>query len=131
VSALWEGKVDALVQHLAAVLPEVVAERARFLGVFEEKRNPLVPCVPTFKEAGYDIVLGDYILVIGPPGLPLGIVDLLHEAFRKTMEDRAFINPMRLRRLDIFYEGPGDLKRHLWREYRSNGKLIEDLKTSK
>jgi putative tricarboxylic transport membrane protein len=131
VSALWEGKVDALIQHIAAVQPEVVAERARLLGVFEERRNPLVPDIPTFKEAGYDMVLGDYVLVIGPPGLPPGIVDRLQEAFRKTMEDRAFINPMELRRLDVFYEGSGDLKRRLWRDYDNNGKLIEALRGSK
>jgi tripartite-type tricarboxylate transporter receptor subunit TctC len=131
VSALWEGKVDALVQHVAAVLPEVVAERARLLGVFEERRNPLVPDIPTFKEAGYDVILGDYILVIGPPRLPPGIVDRLQEAFRKAMEDRAFINPVELRRWDVFYEGSGDLKRRLWRDYENNGKLVEALKGSK
>jgi len=127
VPALLGGHVEAISQHHGEVLPHVQAGKARVLGIFEEKRNPIFPDVPTFKESGYDITMGVYYLVLGPKGLSPEIVSKLHEAFKKGMEDPIFTKPMIGKGFDISYEGPEDLKKRLFQDYEANGKLVERL----
>ena len=127
VPALLGGHVEAISQHHGEVLPHVQAGKARVLGVFEEKRNPIFPDVPTFKESGYDITMAVYYLVIGPEGLSPQIVSILHDALKKAMEDPIFTKPMVGKGFDISYEGPEDLKKHLLQDYELNGKLVERL----
>lgn len=127
VPALLGGHVDAISQHPGEVLAHVNAGKAKVLGVFEEKRNPLFPETPTFKELGYDIVMGVYYLVIGPKGLDPEIVSMLHEALKKAMEDSIFKKPMESQGFQISYEGPEDIKKRLMHDYQQNAKLVELL----
>ncbi len=127
VPALLGGHVEAISQHHGEVLPHVQAGKARVLGVFEEKRNPIFPDVPTFKESGYDITMAVYYLVIGPKGLSPQIVSILHDALKKAMEDPIFTKSMVGKGFDISYEGPEDLKKRLLQDYELNGKLVERL----
>jgi len=127
VKALLEGKADALTQHHAVFPKEVQAGRVRILGVFEEKRNPLFPDAPTFREIGYDVTFDSYACIIGPKGLPPDVVSVLHEAFKKAMADPAFTEPMKAQGLALFYEGPEDLKKTLMRDYEKNAQVVKRI----
>lgn len=131
VPALLGGHVEGVNIHHGEIVPHVKAGKARVLAVYEEKRNPLFPDVPTFRELGYDVTLGVYYLVIGPKGLAPGIVTALHDAFKKAMEEDAFINAMKARGFDVAYEGTGDIKKRLLRDYEQNAKLVDILRTAK
>jgi len=128
VPALLGGHVEAISQHPGEVLPQVQAGKARVLAVFEEKRNPLFPQAPTLREIGHDIIMGVYYLILGPKGLAPDIVATLHEALKKAMEDPLFRKPMEAKGFDISYEGPGDLKARLKKDYEQNAKLVEIVK---
>ena len=128
VPALLGGHVEAVSTPHGEFLPHVQAGKVRVLGVFEEQRNPIFPAVPTFKESGYDITMGIYALVIGPVGLSPQIVSILHDAFKKAMEEPVFIEAMKPRGFDVSYEGPEDLKRRLNKDYEQNAKLVDMLK---
>jgi len=128
VPALVGGHIDAVSQHPGDVLPQVQAGNVRVIGVFEEKRNPLFPDVQTFREAGYDITLAVYYTVIGPKGLPPHIVSTLHDAFKKSMGDPAFIKPIEAGGLIISYEGPEATKKRLMGDYERNKKFIDILR---
>lgn len=131
VPAMLGGHVEAISQHHSEVLPQVQAGKARVLGVFEEKRSPLFPDAPTFKEIGYDITSAVYYLVIGPKGLPSQILTMLHEALKKAMEDPIFAKPMEGKGFYVSYEGPQELKRRLMRDYEINAKFVDLLKLKK
>jgi len=131
LAALLEENIEALSQHHGFVFPAVQAGKIRVLGVFEEKRNPVFPEAPTFKEMGYDITLSGYLLIIGPKGLPPKIVSLLHDAFKKAMEDPIFTGTMKAKGYDIFYEGPDEVKKRLMKDYLGNAKLLEGMKLKK
>lgn len=127
VPALLGGHVEALAVHHGEILPHVQAGKARVLALFEEKRNPVFPNVPTFREIGYDLTMGVYYMVIGPKGLPSPIVSILHDALKKAMEDPVFSKPMEARGFEISYEGPEDLKKRLLQDYELNKKIVERL----
>ncbi len=131
VPALLGGHVEALCVHHGEIVTHVKAGKARVLAVFEEKRNPLFPDVPTFREVGYDITMGVYYVVIGPKGLSPEIVAKLHDAFKKAMGEPVFIEAMKARGFDISYEDSENLKKRLMKDYEQNAKLVEILKLKK
>lgn len=131
VPALLGGHVEALNSHHGEIVPHVKAGKARVLAVYEEKRNPLFPDVPTFRELGYDVTLGVYYVVIGPKGVPPGIVSMLHDAFKKAMDEEAFVKAMKARGFDVAYEGTSAIRDRLVRDYEQNAKLVDILRSQK
>ena len=47
--------------------------------------------MPTFREQGYDVVLGSARGIVGPPGIPADIVRTLTEAFAACFADPRFV----------------------------------------
>jgi tripartite-type tricarboxylate transporter receptor subunit TctC len=125
LSALLGGHIEAMSTYHGVVLPQVKAGKVRVLAVFEEQRNPRFPDAPTLRELGHDIAMSVYYLVLGPKGLTPQMVELLHGAFKKAIEDPAFAQVMETNAYTIAYEGPQDLKKRLLREYDQNAKLVD------
>ena len=127
VPALLGGHVNADVHTVHEILPHVQAGKARVLGVFEEKRNPLFPNAPTFREKGFEVTMGAYYLIFGPKGLPPQVLTTIHDSVKKAMEEQAFQKPMRESGFEISYEGPADIKKRLMRDYEHCKILVETL----
>lgn len=125
--ALLGGHVDGLPLHPGEIGPHVQAGKARVLAVYEEKRNPLFPDAPTFRELGYDLTLGVYYLLIAPKGTPQGILTTIHDAAKLGMEEPVFVTMAKTRGFPIEYKGPEALKQELWDSYRKNEALIKTL----
>jgi tripartite-type tricarboxylate transporter receptor subunit TctC len=51
-----------------------------------EKRTELFPQLPTIRESGYDFKTGGWYGVLAPHGTPQSVVNTLHAAITKTME---------------------------------------------
>jgi tripartite-type tricarboxylate transporter receptor subunit TctC len=65
--------------------------RVRPLGVWMSERAARFPDVPTFREAGFD-VLGDSTYgIAGPRGMDPGVVRVLHDAFKEALYDPAHL----------------------------------------
>ena len=47
----------------------ITAGKMRAIGVTSEKRLPGLPNIPTMKEQGFDVVLGNWRAVYGAPGI--------------------------------------------------------------
>lgn len=127
VPALLGGHVEGLQVHPSEILPHVQAGKARVLAVYEEKRNPLFPEAPTFRELGYDLTLGVYYLLIAPKGTLAAIVKTLHDAAKRAADEPVFVNMAKTRGYAINYKGPEALKQELWDSYRKNEALIKTL----
>lgn len=67
------------------------AGRVRVLAVTSETRSPIVPDVPTFKEAGLDYPGQGWWGLAVPKGTPAAIVDKIHAAFVAVFNDPKFI----------------------------------------
>jgi len=112
VSALLGGHIDACADN-TAWKPHVISGRLRLLAAFENKRIPFAPDVPTLQEAGYNVIHPFINSVVGPQGLPPGIVDILHKALKKSLEDPEFIRVANQVDAIVTYRGPEDLAKHL------------------
>ncbi len=127
VPALLGGHVDAVSTHPNDIIGLVKAGKVRVLLVFEEKRNPLFPDAPSAVEMGYDITMAVTYMFLGPKGLSPQMVTVLHDAFKKGMQDPVFEKPIQKHGFVLAYEGPQDLRKRLLKEFDENKKLVERL----
>jgi len=67
--------------------PNVDAGKMRLLVTWGEKRTKRWPTVPTLKELGYGLVSNSPYGIAGPKGMDPKVVKILHDAFKKGMED--------------------------------------------
>jgi tripartite-type tricarboxylate transporter receptor subunit TctC len=126
VSALLGGHVEACSQT-TEWKAHAEAGRLKLLSVYGEKRMIDFPNVPTLLELGYGISAPSLISIIGPKGLPPQIVESLHGAFKKAMEDPDFIKMGRQMDQPSFYRGPQDLAKYLVTMNEEVGALIRSL----
>ena len=80
------GQTEAMFPGLAAALPHIKANKVRPLAITGLKRHPLLPNVPTFKEAGFEGFDGvQWYGIVGPANLPEPIVKKLNEEINKAI----------------------------------------------
>jgi len=74
---LLGGQVAVGVDTFDTVLPQHEAGKIRILAISSDKRSPLAPHIPTFKEAGLDLVAIGWNAFFAPASMPKAKVDLL------------------------------------------------------
>jgi len=83
---LMAGQVQALVTSLPTALPHIKSGKLRALMVTSEKRSPLLPDVPSAKEAGLPKVTMDFWVGFSvPAGTPQPVVDKLNKAITEAL----------------------------------------------
>ena len=91
----------------------------------------LIHDVPTVKESGWDTISESPFGIGGPKGMDPAVVKVLHDAFRKTLED-----PKVLETLDKFYQpviymGSDDYKRYGAQTFEAERATIERMGLAK
>ena len=106
----------------------VTAGALRLLATHGERRMKTFPDVPTFRECGYDFINETVMVVAGPKGTPLPIIEKLDDAFHRSMDDPEFIKYMGTAGNVVSYRNHGDTKKYLDDAYLRLGKMIKELK---
>ena len=70
--------------------PQVNSGDLRLLCTWGKERSARWPKVPTLKELGYGIVANSPFGIAGPKGMDPKVVKILHDAFKKGMDDPAY-----------------------------------------
>jgi len=81
------GQVPIAVDTLDVVIPQHQAGKVRILAMSGAKRSPFAPEVPTFKEAGLDLVALGWNAFFAPATMPREKVARLSQAIREVMQD--------------------------------------------
>jgi tripartite-type tricarboxylate transporter receptor subunit TctC len=80
------GQIQVIFPGLAAAMPHVRSGAFKPLAVTGDKRQPLLPNVPTFKESGYEGFNGlTWYGIVGPAKLPEAITKKLNEEINKVL----------------------------------------------
>ena len=89
VTDLISGQVDAMFYHPLGFLPHIQAGTIRPLAVTGRARSPVLPEVPTVREAGLaDFVVEGWWSVYAPAGTPAPIVARLNTLVNGAIADR-------------------------------------------
>ncbi|MBL8383761.1 MAG: tripartite tricarboxylate transporter substrate binding protein [Burkholderiales bacterium] len=79
-----------------AVMPQVQAGKLKALAISTPQRSPLLPNIPTFKEAGIlDVEATAWIGVVAPAKTPPAIIDRLNREFVAAMKDAAIVDRLK------------------------------------
>ena len=81
------GQVAVGVDTFDSVLPQHEGGKVRILAISGAKRSPLAPSIPTFKEAGLDLVATGWNTFFAPATMPKAKADLLARAIHEAMQD--------------------------------------------
>ncbi len=76
--------------NLPSMLPHIQSGALRAIAVMSPRRSPSLPQVPTFTEAGIPAMDNTaWMGLVAPPKLPRPILDKLHAAAARALEDTA------------------------------------------
>jgi tripartite-type tricarboxylate transporter receptor subunit TctC len=128
VTALLGGHINAVSVSPPEGIEHVKAGRLKIIALFSEKRFEMFPDVKTVKEQGIDFVMGQWRGLVSPKGTPPDVVNILHDAFKKGMDDPVFQKNAEDMAINLYYLGPEDFGKLIAREHELFGKLIQKMK---
>ena len=88
--AALAGHVDATSNNLGVIYPQVRAGKLRILAIMTDKRSPIMPDVPTFKELGYNFTSGSARGFSMPKNTPKAVIDTFANAVKQVMSTEEF-----------------------------------------
>jgi tripartite-type tricarboxylate transporter receptor subunit TctC len=99
----------------------------RLLVTWGASRTRNWPNVPMLKEHGIDIVSNSPFGIAGPAGMDRSVVKVLHDAFKKGMEEPAYVAAMIKFDQEPFYLGSDDYRAYALKTIAEEKRLIEEL----
>jgi tripartite-type tricarboxylate transporter receptor subunit TctC len=87
-SDLAAGFIQVMISNFTSMEPQVKADRIRALAITGPKRSPLLPGVPTIREAGFpEVEMETWGGIVGPANLPEAIVRKLNAEINAVLSD--------------------------------------------
>jgi len=111
--------------------PHVQSGKLRLLATLGSKRNKAFPDVPTVKESGWDTITESPFGIGGPRGMDPAIVKVLHDAFRKTLEDAKVQETLDRFFMPDIYMSTADYTAYAERTFKAEKATIERLGLAK
>jgi tripartite-type tricarboxylate transporter receptor subunit TctC len=128
VAALLGGHVNAVSVSPPEGIAHVKAGKLRMMALFSEQRMPDFPAVATVREQGIDFAMGQWRGVVAPKGTPPEVRRILHDAFRKGMEDPAFIKNAADMSVALAYLGPDEFGKLMAADHERYARLVAEIK---
>jgi len=99
----------------------------RLLVTWGASRTRNWPDVPTLKETGIDLVSNSPFGIGGPAGMDPAVVATLHDAFRKGMEEPAYVATLAQLDQEPFYLNSADYRKFALAQIAEQQQLVRDL----
>ena len=108
------GQIQVVFPGLAAAMPHVRSGAFKPLAVTGDKRQAVLPDVPTFKESGYEgFDALTWYGIVGPAKLPQGIVDRLNREINKILASSEVRNAFTAQALDVMPMTPPQFGKYI------------------
>ena len=125
-NSLLGGHISA-VADASGWAPLVNSGQLRLLVIWTDKRSKSWPNVPTLKEAGIAMVSNSPFGLAGPKGMDPKVVKILHDAFKKGMEEPAYVETIAKIDQEPFYLNTADYRAFVARTVPEQKQLMEEL----
>jgi len=107
--------------------PLVNTGELRLLVTWGASRTKNWPDVPTLKDVGIDLVSNSPFGIAGPAGMDAAIVKVLHDAFKRGMEDPSYLAAMAKFDQEPSYLGSADYHQYALRTIADEKRLVQEL----
>jgi tripartite-type tricarboxylate transporter receptor subunit TctC len=128
VAALLGGHVHAVSVSPPEGIAHVKAGRLRIIALFSAERMADFPDVPTVSEQGINFIMGQWRGLAAPKGTPPEVIKVLHDAFRRGMDDPTFMKNAADMSVVLSYVGPAEFGRMMAADHARYAKLVAELK---
>ena len=126
MNALLGGHIHAVADS-SGWAPLVNAGRFRLLVTWGAARTRNWPSVPTLRDIGIDMVSNSPFGIAGPRGMEVGIVKLLHDAFKKGLEEPSYAAAMASLDQELFYLNSEDYRKFALQQIEEAKRFIGEL----
>lgn len=127
VTGLLSGQVDLMFLDIATARAQIAGGKIRALAVASEKRNPILPDVPTVAEAG---VAGVEVYAwqgfVAPVGTPRDVIQRLNTAFASAIADPTIRQKLAEASAETTPSSPEQFAAYVGSETIRWGKIIRD-----
>lgn len=107
--------------------PYVDSGKLRLLATYGSKRTTRWPNVPTLTELGFETVSDSPYGVCGPKGMDPKLVKFIHDAFKKTLDDPAFLKALEQYDQSPMYMNTEQYTKFARDAFYSEKKIIDQL----
>jgi putative tricarboxylic transport membrane protein len=131
VTNLLGGHIDMMSQSIDNAVPHYKTGTMRIIGISTATRSAGLPAVPTLKEQGYDVVLGGWTAIMGPPGLAPAQVAFWEGMLERTARDAEWRRQLDADSLEWEFMKSQPTRDYLKQEYDLARGLLVDLGMTK
>jgi len=128
ITALLGGHIHAVSCSPPEGIAHVKAGKLRIIALFSEKRMEAFPAVPVVREQGVNFTMGQWRGLAAPKGTPPDVIKKLHDAFKKGMEDPAFVKNAVDMSVHLSYMGPTEFGKVMAADHERYAKLVQEIK---
>jgi tripartite-type tricarboxylate transporter receptor subunit TctC len=128
-----ESTTSLLGGHIHAVAdstgwaPLVNEGKLRLLVIWSAGRSKNWPAVPTLKDLGIDMIANSPYGLAGPKGMDASVVKVLHDAFKKGLEEPSYAAAMAKFDQEPFYLNSVDYQKFAMKQIAEEKRVIEEL----
>ena len=101
--------------------------KARLLVTWGAQRTKNWPDVPTLKDVGINMVSNSPFGIGGPKGMDPAVVKVLHDAFKKGMEEQSYKDAMAKLDQEDYYLSTADYHAYAMQQIGEQKQLVEEL----
>ncbi len=105
----------------------VEAGQLRLLMIWTDKPSPNYPGVPTLQQLGYPFVFDSPFGIAGPKGMDPKIVAILHDAFKKAIDDPAVQATLKKYDMVVNYKNTADYVKFVTEVTATESKVVDML----
>jgi tripartite-type tricarboxylate transporter receptor subunit TctC len=107
---LVSGRIEAITASIPAALPFIAQHKLRALALTGPRRSPLLPGVPTWKEAGVENAeVVNYWGIVAPAGTPPAVVEKLNAEIRAVLAQPEVRERLEREGAEVIADAPGRL----------------------
>ncbi len=128
INDLVAGQVKLGCLGSTPLIPHYQAGKLRLLGQTSAARSPILPNVPTFREAGFEeLVLDQWLGALVPAGTAAGIIERLNSGIEKALADPAIRGKLLEAAQDPVGGTAEAFGQRLREDFEKYGRLVKEL----
>jgi len=126
-TALLGGHVHGEITSSQELKGQVDSGQVRMLANFGTVKYDYYKDIPTLKELGFNQSTEAYYGIVVPKGVPKEIVAILHDSFKKALEDPEVIEAFKQNGIMGHYAGTEEFHQQIVRENKEYGVILKEM----
>jgi putative tricarboxylic transport membrane protein len=131
VTHLLGGHIEVMSSSVDALVPHHKAGTMRILGVATAQRAATLPGVATFRDQGYDVIMGNWTAIMGPKGLTPSQVAYWEDLLERTFNHAAWKGMLEADALEADFRKSQPTRDLLARDYELERRMLTELGMAK